>query len=174
MNSEDDRLAYFEAQYRETGDAVYARRAYEWARDATDQPSQDIPEWVLEYFDRETAKLLELDQHVRADFVRARVTGEKKNGRNKQPKRESYFVRLAEAVGWNPWPRLREQEHAFIARQVVEHMHHSKPKPGTSRMDRVKHSMSKNKAVPRVAKAFNVSDTKVKAAVRAATIRSHR
>jgi hypothetical protein len=105
---DDAQLAFFAARYRETGDTHYARRAYAWARDATDPPSRDIPEWVLECFDRQVDALFALDEQVRADAAFAR------NHSCDRPRRDTYFSRVVAAVGWRPSQRLDEWARQFI------------------------------------------------------------
>jgi hypothetical protein len=132
----------FHASYRETDDPHYAWLAFTWARDA----SEPVPEWVLEYFDRTADALLELEEYVRADLAHARLA------RKNTPKRETYYYKLAAAVGWGKaWPRLRHEAKQFIAAWVG------------ARRGR---GYSKKRAVADASHAFNVSSDIVKSALK--------
>jgi hypothetical protein len=147
MSDTDERLAYYEARYRETGDGAFARDAYAWARDTEHPPSRDIPEWVLMYFDSVVQKLSELDAHIRADITTARVRGKKSNGRNRRPKRETYFAKLPAIIQWEPWTSLNRRRDWFVAKQVAE-------RRGATRGPRV---TNKQQAIDDVATAVHIS-----------------
>jgi hypothetical protein len=86
----EDWLDEFHAQYSETGDTRWARRAYAYARDK----GLEVPPWALAYFDRLVEAVRSVDVQAGKDDAKARQSGTSKK------KNHAYIAKLAQSIEW--------------------------------------------------------------------------